>query len=169
MNPAYLIATLSPLTWPVCTVVGVLFHSRRVRRRGGDVLELWIRWWLIGGMALGALTIAVTFWIVPQFMAGSMGYATGPYQFEVSVTNLAFAVMAVLCFRNLAPRLVVLVGFAVFMWGAALGHLYQSVAHHNLTPGNTGGILVYDFGLPLLLLILVRRQRRREGGVLGQK
>lgn len=169
MNPAYLIATLSPLTWPVYTVIGVLIHSRRVRRRGGNVLELWIRWWLIGGMALGALTIAVTFWIVPKFMAGSMGYATGPYQFEVSVTNLAFAVMAVLCFRNRAPRLVVLIGFAVFMWGAALGHLYQSVAHHNLTPGNTGGILVYDFGLPLLLLILVLRQRRRDGAAIAQK
>jgi hypothetical protein len=162
MDPAYVIATLSPLTWPVYTVIGGLIHGRRVRRRGGDLLELWIRWWLLGGMALGALTIAVTFWVVPGFMAGSMGYATGPYQFEVSCTNLAFAVMAVLCVRRRDSRLVVLIGFAVFMWGAALGHLYQSLAHDNLTPGNTGGILVYDLGLPALLLVLVLRQRRRD-------
>jgi hypothetical protein len=159
---AYLIATLSPLTWPLWTTIGGLIHSRRVRRHQGDLLELWIRWWLLGGMALGALTIAVTFWVVPGFMAESMGYPTGPYQFEVSCTNLAFAVMAVLCVRRRAARLVVLVGFAVFMWGAALGHVDQSVAHHNLTPGNTGGILVYDLGLPALLLVLVLRQRRRD-------
>ncbi len=163
MDLAYVIATLSPLTWPVYTTVGALIHSRRVRRRQGDLLELWIRWWLLGGMALGALTIAVTFWVVPAFMAGSMGYPTGPYQFEVSCTNLAFAVMAVLCVRRRASRLVVLVGFAVFMWGAALGHAYQAVVHHNLTPGNTGGILLYDVGLPALLLVLVLRQRRRDG------
>jgi hypothetical protein len=162
VDPAYVIATLSPLTWPLWTTVGALIHSRRVRRRHGDLLELWIRWWLLGGMALGALTIAVTFWIVPGFMAGSMGYATGPYQLEVSFTNLAFAVMAVLCVRQPAARVVVLVGFAVFMWGAALGHLDQAVAHHNLTPGNTGGILVYDLGLPALLLVLVLRQRHRD-------
>jgi len=163
MDQAYLIATLSPLTWPVGTSVGALIHSRWARRRGGgDLLELWIRWWLLGGMALGALTIAVTFWIVPRFMAQSMGYPTGPYQFEVSCTNMAFAVMAVLCVPRREPRLVVLIGFAVFMWGAALGHIYQSLAHHNLTPGNNGGILVYDIGLPALLLVLVLRQRRRE-------
>lgn len=164
MDPAYVIATLSPLGWPFWTTVGGLIHTRRVRRRHGDLLELWIRWWLLGGMALGALTIAVTFWVVPGFMAGSMGYATGPYQFEVSCTNLAFAVMAVLVVRHRESRLVVLTGFAVFMGGAALGHLYQSLVHHNLAPGNTGGILVYDLGLPALLLVLVLRQRRRDAG-----
>lgn len=162
MDVAYLIATLSPLSWPLLTTIGGLIHGLVTRHRQRDLLELWTRWWLIGGMLLGALTIAGSFWAVPAFMAESMGYATGPYQFEVSVTNLAFAVMALVCLRAREARLTVIIGFAVFMWGAAFGHIYQTVAHGNHTAGNTGGILVYDFGLPLLLLILVLRQRGKD-------
>lgn len=159
MDVAYLIATLSPLSWPLFTTIGGLIHAVVTRHRQRDLLELWIRWWLVGGMSLGALTIAGSFSAAPRFMADSMGYATGPYQFEVSVTNLAFAVMGLLCLRVRKARLTVIIGFAVFMWGAAFGHIFQTVAHGNHTAGNTGGILVYDFGLPLLLLVLVWRQR----------
>ena len=44
---------------------------------------------------------------------------------------------------------------AIFLWGAAWGHIYQLVVNGNHHPYNSGPILYTDIFVPLALLVLL--------------
>jgi hypothetical protein len=47
-------------------------------------------------------------------------------------------------------RLAAIIGPAIFMLGAAVGHVYQMVTAHNFAPGNAGIMFWSDVLLPLM-------------------
>jgi hypothetical protein len=59
---------------------------------------------------------------------------------------LAFGVLGVLClwFRR-GFWAATTIGFAVFIEGAAYGHIRDIVVHHNYAPGNAGVVLYWIF------------------------
>ena len=112
---------------------------------------------------LGAAWVGVFFLIAPDTMANEIGFPAGnPFQFEIAFTNLGFAAMAfVLVRRHREFRLAYGVGYAIFLWGAAFGHLDQWFAHGDHQPGNTGGILIVDVLVPAAIIALAIADRRR--------
>ena len=73
-----------------------------------------------------------------------IGWADSPFQAEVGFASLGFAVVGFLAFRgSFDLRLAAVVGPALFLLGAAGGHLYQMVAAGNFAPGNAGRDLLY--------------------------
>jgi len=70
-------------------------------------------------------------------------------------------------------RLAAVLGPALFLWGAAAGHVYQMVTAHNFAPGNAGMIFITDVALPIVgfaLLWLERKypaERRAIGAASG--
>lgn len=159
----YGIQSATPLIFPLLTAIGAAFRARQVRRAGGAVLETLIRWWLGGAVFLGAATVGVSFLLIPDYMAGSIGFPNGkPFQFEIAWANLGFALMGLLCitFRP-GARLVTGLGYATFLWGATYGHIDQYMVGGDHEAGNTGGILVYDVAIPLVLIVPVLIQERR--------
>jgi hypothetical protein len=89
-------------------------------------------------------------------VADSIGWPRGnPFQFEVGLANLALGVLGVF-----APGydrdwwLAAIVAFAVFYFGAAIGHIRQAVTERNFAPGNVGGVLLFDVAAPALLIVL---------------
>jgi hypothetical protein len=90
-------------------------------------------------------------------IARSIGWPAGnPFQFEVAVANLAFGVLGLLCikFRDGFWTATVL-GYGVFLEGAAYGHIYELVKFGNRSINNAGPILVADVLFPILLLSLL--------------
>ena len=106
---------------------------------------------------LGAMTARFIGWPDSPFQAevgfaslgfaslgfASLGFASLGFA-SLGFASLGFAVVGVLaCWRSFDMRLAAIVGPALFLWGAAAGHIYQIVHAGNLAPGNAGVITLY--------------------------
>jgi hypothetical protein len=105
-------------------------------------------------------------------IARSIGWPTGnPFQFEVAVANLAFGVLGLLClkFRDGFWTATIL-GYGVFLEGAAYGHIRDILKAGNWSINNAGPILVVDVFFPIFLISLLALStygRRAEGSAKG--
>jgi hypothetical protein len=109
---------------------------------------------------VGYLLFAVGFSFLYNFVmhvffgdmaARFIGWANSPFQYEVGYASLGFAIVAILAAGNTFHfRLAAIIGPAFFLWGAAVGHIYQIVVFHNFSPGNAGVVLWTDIFLPLV-------------------
>lgn len=85
-----------------------------------------------------------------------IGWDTSPFQKEVGFASLGFAVCGILSFsQSHAFKCATLLAPALFLWGAAGGHIQQMIAAHNFHPGNAGVIFWTDLLLPLLGFFLL--------------
>jgi hypothetical protein len=100
-----------------------------------------------------------------------IGWQAGsPFQYEVACANLAFGVLGVIClWMRSGFRLATILGYSVFLLGAAVGHLNQLINFDNKAPGNAGAPLYVDIIVPMALLtlwtvhfVISRRARERE-------
>jgi hypothetical protein len=92
--------------------------------------------------------------------AHMIGWADSPFQAEVGFASLGFSAVGFLaCWRSFDLRLAAIVGPALFLLGAAGGHIYQIVTAGNFAPGNAGVILYTDILIPLVGLALLWLQR----------
>lgn len=94
-------------------------------------------------------------------VAASIGWAAGsPFQFEIAVANLAFGVLGMLCvFCKDGFWLATGVGYSVFLFGAAFGHIREIITKGNDAINNAGPILyIGDIAIPLLILALLALQ-----------
>jgi hypothetical protein len=84
-------------------------------------------------------------------VARFIGWAPSPFQLEVAFASLGFGLVGLLAFRaGLGFRAAAVTTPAVFLWGAAGGHLYQMIATGNFAPGNAGSVFWTDFLLPVV-------------------
>ena len=92
-----------------------------------------------------------------------IGWADSPFQAELGLASLGFALVGFLAWRGgYELRLAAVVGPAVFLLGAAGGHIFQMIAHNNYAAGNSGLLLSMDIVIPLagfLFLALARPMR----------
>jgi hypothetical protein len=96
-----------------------------------------------------------------ELAASLIGWEDSPFQAEVGFASLGFAVIGFLAFRrSFDLRLAAVVGPALFLWGAAGGHIYQIITVHNFAPGNAGIIFYTDILIPIIGFVLLSLQRR---------
>lgn len=133
-----------------------LLASKEPRTRGRIVDIL-----LIYSLVFQVGVIGFVFGFIPHVFfadrtAESIGWATGsPFQFEVGIHDGAWGVLGFLCiwFKG-GFRVATGLGWALFMLGAAGGHVYQAVAHADLAEYNFLMIFVDGFVAALLPLLL---------------
>ncbi|MGA4844924.1 DUF6790 family protein [Streptomyces sp. G5(2025)] len=140
------------------------------RRRGPDrsAAEIRQRWGAVGALGIGSLRITIAFLAVPKGMADTIGFATSPFPFEIAFANLGLAVLGVRV-PSASPRERLTSGLvaAAFLWGAAIGHVYQWFANGDHAAGNTGGILAIDVLIPTVMIALDARDIHRAGSGRG--
>jgi hypothetical protein len=121
-------------------------------------------------MGVGEVVTAGSHIVAPAATAAQIGFPAGnPFQWEVAMANLAFAVLGLACLavRRLDFWLASIIGYLVYFWGCGVGHVVQYVQDDDVAPYNWGPIVPVVFGLPLVLLVLVialRAVRRRGHG-----
>jgi hypothetical protein len=100
-----------------------------------------------------------------ELAASLIGWEDSPFQLEVGFASLGFATVGFLAFRrSFDLRLAAVVGPALFLWGAAGGHVYQMITAHNFAPGNAGIIFYTDILIPIFGFVLLWLQHRYARG-----
>lgn len=96
-----------------------------------------------------------------DMVAAFIGWAQSPFQLEVGMASLGFAVIAfIAAFKSFDMRMAAIVGTALFSLGAAAGHIHQMVTAHDFSPGNAGVVFYMDIIVPLVGLVLLWLQHR---------
>lgn len=130
----------------------------RIRRRQGRVRahDVWGRLldhFLLLSIGVGYLYNFVMHSVFGDVTAEIIGWAQSPFQLEVAFASLGFAAVAFLAFprrQHAVVKLAALLGPALFLWGAAGGHLFQLATTGDAAAGNAGSILYTDILLPLI-------------------
>ncbi|GAA2018130.1 hypothetical protein GCM10009839_12780 [Catenulispora yoronensis] len=158
----YTLKSAFPLFWILLAVAGAFVRTRRSPSQRA-ALQTWQRWWAVAALGCSSLWMTAAFLIGPDTMADAIGFTRSPFQFEIAFANLALAVMAFrAASRSATPRERLTIGIVagMFLWGAAIGHVYQWFAHADHQPGNTGGVLATDILLPAVMIFLAWREQR---------
>lgn len=91
-----------------------------------------------------------------EMTAKFIGWADSPFQLEVGFASLGFAAVGFIAgWRGFDMRLAAILGPALFLWGAAGGHVYSMIQEHNFAPGNAGSIFWSDILIPILGFVLL--------------
>ncbi|WP_205789254.1 DUF6790 family protein [Microbacterium sp. CPCC 204701] len=106
-----------------------------------------------------------------DFTAEIIGWNQSPFQLEVAFASLGFAAVGFLAFprrQGWMVKLAALLGPAIFLWGAAGGHIYQLLTAGNQAQGNAGSVLYTDILLPVAGFVFLwgfAATTRRDGEV----
>ena len=125
------------------------------------VVEAMFAYFLLFSIGFAFLYNFVCHTFFGAMTARFIGFEDSPFQAEVGFASLGFAVVGLLAFRgSFDLRLAAVVGPALFLLGAAGGHLYQMIAAGNFAPGNAGVIFYTDILIPLIGFALLWLQHR---------
>lgn len=133
----------------ICSAVSIACQAKPLTRQ-----VIWEK--LLAYYCLSAVGFFYIFNFIMHVFFGEMaarfiGWEDSPFQLEVGFASLGFGLVGLLAFRqDFGLRLAANLGPACFMWGAAAGHVYQMVVHHNFAPGNAGTMFWADIFLPII-------------------
>ena len=137
-------------------VSGIAIARQPPPRTRAMVYEALLRWFLFFSIGASMLYNFVLHVFFGAMTAKLIGWADSPFQIEVGLASLGFAVVGFIAFRGgWQVRLAALAGPACFLVGAGIGHVYQIATTHNMAPGNAGAILYTDFLIPVIGLVLL--------------
>lgn len=135
-------------------------------RSAGGVIASIIPFYMLSFVGIAGVFAFYGHVFMADEIAASIGWPAGnPFQFEVAVANLGYGVAGLLSFRYGGGfRWATAVFMAVFLWGAAYGHIYQFVEYDNRHPDNIGTVLYIDIAMPLILLGLLTAEAVLQRG-----
>jgi len=140
-----------------------LFLSKKPKTLN-RVTEVLLLWYLGVGIGIGSIFSGLTQVLDPQMVAQSVGWPNTPFLREVGFANISYGILGLLSikYRNFwAPTII---AYAVFMWGAALGHVYNLQQTGNLAAGNVGTVLYLDILMPILFIVLLVAYHKTQKG-----
>ncbi len=122
-----------------------------------DVVETLLKYFLIINFGLSPIFAFTGHVFVSDMVAESIGWATGsPFQIELGFASLGFGVLGILCiwFKGNFWIATVL-GYSIFLLGAAYVHIEEIINENNMSEGNAGGVLILDVLIPLVAFVLL--------------
>jgi len=137
-----------------CAGVAIWRGPRPIAR--GFVIDRLLRYLFVFPLGLQGLWAFVGHVFFAEESAASIGWASGPFQYEVGVANLGLGLASLYAaFRGFEARLAVAIAAACFLGGAGIGHIRDIVEAGNFAPGNAGPIMVTVFLTPIAVLVLL--------------
>lgn len=146
--------------------VGLHLAVRKEDRNREGVAETLTAWFLFVFLGIMGVFAFLGHAFMAEETAEQIGFPAGnPFQFEVAVANLGFGVLGLMCLRWRGNFWwAAAIGYTVFLWGAAYGHIYEMVVNNNHEPGNTGFPLYADIITPLIAFALLTYYERVTSG-----
>jgi hypothetical protein len=137
-------------------VLGLIIAGVRVLRlrrphTAAGVSGIVLSSYLLYAVGIGQIVNFVMHSFFGDYAARTIGWAQSPFQLEVAFFSLGLGVAAILVHGrrpDLTGKLAIVLISAVFGYGAAGGHVYQTIAHHDHAANNTGLLLVMDLVIP---------------------
>lgn len=152
-----------PLTFLIVgfVVAALTLVFSNVPRTGKRVVEQVFAYYLLFPLAISFFYNFVMHVFFGDMAARFIGWQNSPFQAEVGFASLGFAVVALLAFRGShGLRVGAVLGPAIFLLGAAGGHVRQMIVAHNYAPGNAGVIFYMDIIIPAIGLLLLWMEYR---------
>ncbi|HML94986.1 MAG TPA: hypothetical protein PKC29_06115 [Thermodesulfobacteriota bacterium] len=155
---AFVIGNYFLTTFVLGLLLGWISLSRRPRPRTPNVkVESFLSWYMLLAIGVSNLINFVFHVFFGEMTARFIGWADSPFQREVGFASLGMGIAGMLAFRAGLPfRFAALIPPAVFMLGAAGGHVYEMIAADNYSFGNVGLVLPSDIIIPIAGFILIR-------------
>ena len=121
-----------------------------------SVYEIIYRWTALLALGVTGLYAFFMHTFFPSLTAENIGWLPSPFQLEVAMANLAFGVMGILSFNaSYGFRCATVMGSTCWLWGDAVGHLYQLIQYQNYSIGNAGSWFWMDMMVPIILIICI--------------
>lgn len=134
---------------------GAVWKSTEISGRA-QVIDTFLKYFFIFpiGIALSYNFMMHVFF--GEMTASFIGWDQSPFQAEVGMASLGFAIAGFIAAKKgFGMRLVALTGPAIFLLGAAGGHIYQMITAGNFSPGNAGSIFFTDILIPITGIVLL--------------
>ena len=137
-------------------------------RTATEISGIFLRSYLLWAIGIGNILNFVMHSFFGDYAARTIGWAQSPFQLELAFFSLGLGVAAIMLHgrkRELISQLAMVVTYAIFSYGAAGGHVYQQLAHHDHAVNNGGLLLVMDIAVPtigLLFVLWAAVARRRQ-------
>ncbi len=145
----------------VVAIVFMLIH--RLMDRNEAPSEILYRWFSFFPLGITSIYAFIMHAFFPEFTARTIGWQTSPFQYEVAMACLAIGVIAILSFKaSYGFRLATVIAATCWLWGDAIGHIYQIRIHHDIAPGNAGSWLYMDMVLPVILIIAIVKLKNSQ-------
>lgn len=139
----------------------VAYLSKPAPRTRAQLVEALFSYFLLFSIGFNNLYNFVMHVFFGEMAARFIGWADSPFQTEVGLASLGFAVVGLIAFHgDVGLRTGAVVGPSIFLLGAAAGHIHQMVTAHNFAPGNAGVIFWTDIFIPVIGLTLLVLQKR---------
>ena len=150
-----LMEILWPFLFPILGVLVALVHMYQEKKTADThrKLEIILMWQLVCGLGLSLLWGGIGHLLFADRVAESIGWPIGsPFQREVGMWDAAIGIVGILCLKYRDHFwLATIIGGGLFLFGAGLGHVYEFIAHGDVSPNNIGGVLWVDLLFPILL------------------
>lgn len=145
----------------VCSLVALWFRKKPLFKP--VIIEALISYFFLFSIGLGYIYNFVMHVVFAESTAAFIGWANSPFQLEVGFASLGIGIAGLIAFkRNLTFRVATFIPPAIFLWGAAGGHIYQIIKTQNYSSGNAGVILWTDVLLPVIGFILLYAQYKNK-------
>ncbi len=140
---------------------GISLWSRSRPLTTSVVVEALLSYFLLFSVGVSFFYNFVLHTFFGDMVAKFIGWAPSPFQTEVGMASLGYSVVGFLAFRGgFGLRGAAVAGPAIFLLGAAAGHVHQMIVAHNFAPGNAGVIFYTDIAIPIIGASLLWLQYR---------
>ena len=154
------------LTFFVLGLIGALVSMYRHKsiRTKAVTADILLKYFCLFAIGITYIYNALFHIYFHALAARFIGWTDSPFQIEVGTASLGFGVVGLLATKkNFGLRVGAVLGPSIFLLGAAIGHVYQMVNHHNFSPGNAGIIFYSDWLIPLIGFLLIYRYHKYSG------
>jgi len=133
-------------------IIGFVRRTKQKKRHVWEPLEFWMLFLFVG--LVGLYTFALhCFW--PNLAAEGIGWSNSPFQWDVGIANAVVGILGLLALKASTQfRLATVIAVSVWLWGDAVGHVYQMVVAGNFAPGNAGPWFWTDVVGPFALILI---------------
>lgn len=144
-------------------------YRHRQTMKQTDIINTFLLYYLVAGVGVVGTIGFISHVFFANQTAEMIGWPIGsPFQFEVGLHDGAWGLLGFLCifirgnFWDATG-----IGWSFFMLGAAYGHIYQMIVHHNDAPYNAG-IIIPDLLIPVILLSLLTLRYHARNLITGE-
>ena len=149
----------------IASVISLL--SARKPLHKAVITEALFAYFLLIGMGFSMFYNFVMHVFFGEIAAKFIGWANSPFQTEVGFASLGFAVVSMMAFKaSWSFRAAAFTAPALFLLGAAGGHIVQMIVAGNFAPGNAGIIFWTDIIIPIIGFVFLVETKKYTGDTL---